>query len=85
VSGVLEQFLAGSPPPQRAGLKLLLAIGSRPRGIAFLTRVPAIAQVAGSLLSMARYDDPEVSKSLGFDAEEVVARGTRLRRAEGRP
>lgn len=85
LTSALEQFLAGAPPPQRAGLKLLLQIGARPRGKALLASAPVLHQVASSLLEMARYDDPSVSKSLGFDAEEVVKRGRELRAAEGRP
>jgi hypothetical protein len=34
---------------------------------------------------MERYDEPALSRALGFDAEAVVARGRQLRRAEGRP
>lgn len=85
MSGALDDFLAGSPLPQRAGLRLVLAISRRPRGAAFLTSAPMLAQAAGSLTAMARYDDPHVARSLGYDAEEVVARGRELRRAEGRP
>jgi hypothetical protein len=34
---------------------------------------------------MERYDDPAVSRSLGFDAQATVARGREIRRTEGRP
>ena len=34
---------------------------------------------------MGHYDDPEVARALGWDAEQVVARGRELRRSEGRP
>lgn len=81
----LQSFFAASPLPQRLGLRLLLALGRRPRGAAFLTRAPALSQVARSLLAMERYDAPALSRALGFDAEQVVARGRALRRAEGRP
>lgn len=85
MSGALDEFLAGSPLPQRAGLRLVLEIYRRPRGASFLTSMPMLAQAAGSLTAMAAYDDPEVSKRLGYDAEAVVARGRELRRREGRP
>lgn len=81
----LQSFLAAAPLPQRLGLRLLLALGRRPRGAAFLTAVPALSQVVRSLLAMERYDDPALSAALGFDAQQVVARGRALRRAEGRP
>jgi hypothetical protein len=85
VSSPLERFLAASPLPQRAGLRVLLAVARRPRGAAFLTRLPILSQAARSVLAMERYDDLVVSKALGFDAEATVARGRSLRRAEGRP
>jgi hypothetical protein len=81
----LERLVAAGPWPQRAGLRLLLEIGSRPRGHSLLRRIPVAEYAAGSLIEMARYDDPAVSRALGFDAEAVVARGRALRRAEGRP
>jgi len=84
-SQALEQFLAGSPPPQRAALRVLLAVGRRPRGRALLAGVPLLAQASSSLNAMARYDDPALARRLGYDAEAVVARGRELRRAEGRP
>jgi hypothetical protein len=34
---------------------------------------------------MGHYDDPEVARALGWDAEAVVARGRALRREEDRP
>jgi hypothetical protein len=81
----LEPLVAAGPLPQRAGLRLLLEIGSRPRGRALLARVPIAQYAAGSLIEMARYDDPAVATALGYDAQAVVARGRALRRAEGRP
>lgn len=85
MTSALESFLAASPSPQRAGLRLLLALSRRPRGAAFLTHAPALAQLASSLSAMERYDEPAVAAELGFDADAVVARGRELRRAEGRP
>jgi hypothetical protein len=81
----LERFVKAGPWPQRAGLKLLLEIGSRPRGHALLARVPVAEFTAVSLIEMARYDDPAQARALGYDAEAVVARGRELRRVEGRP
>jgi hypothetical protein len=85
VSSALERFLAASPQPQRAALRLLIALGRRPRGAAFLTRLPGLSQASRSILAMERYDDPALSRSLGFDAQAIVARGREIRRAEGRP
>jgi hypothetical protein len=85
VSSALESFLAASPLPQRIGLRVLLALGRRPRGAAFLARLPALSQASRSILAMERYDDPALSRALGFDAQATVARGREIRRAEGRP
>ncbi|HEX7609934.1 MAG TPA: hypothetical protein VF380_04595 [Solirubrobacteraceae bacterium] len=81
----LESFLAAAPWPQRAGLRLLLALARRPRGAALLARAPLAEQAAWATLALGRYDDPAVARALGWDAEAVVARGRELRRAEGRP
>jgi hypothetical protein len=80
----LERFVAAGPWPQRAGLKLLLEIASRPRGHALLSRLPLVQYTATSLIEMVRYDDPEHSRQLGWDAEAIIARGRDLRRTEGR-
>ncbi|HEY7960560.1 MAG TPA: hypothetical protein VID29_01450 [Solirubrobacteraceae bacterium] len=81
----LEDFLAGAPWTRRAALRTLLALARRPRGAALLDRIPMLAQAGRSLLEMGRYEDPALARSLGWDAEAVVARGRALRRAEGRP
>ena len=81
----LERLVEAGPWPQRAGLRLLLEIGSRPRGRALLARAPIAEYAAGSLIEMARYDDPAIAGALGYDAQAVVARGRELRRTEGRP
>jgi hypothetical protein len=81
----LDEFVAAAPLPQRAGLRVVLALAVRPRGAALLNRVPPLAQVGRSMLAMDRYEDPAVARALGWDAEAVVARGRALRRAEGRP
>jgi hypothetical protein len=47
--------------------------------------VPTANQLAQIVLSLGRYDDPAVGRTLGWDGAEVVARGRALRRAEGRP
>ncbi|HEX5225453.1 MAG TPA: hypothetical protein VFW29_10030 [Solirubrobacteraceae bacterium] len=81
----MDAFLRAAPAPQRAGMRALLALAGRPRGRRLLDRVPLAKQAAWSLLAMRRYDDPEVSRALGWDAAEVAERGRSLRRAEGRP
>lgn len=85
MSQALDGFLAAAPWPQRAGLRVLVALGRRPRGVALLGRLAPADQVAQSLLGMERYEDPALARALGWDAEAVVARGRALRRAEGRP
>jgi hypothetical protein len=81
----MDAFLRAAPVTQRTGMRALLALASRPRGRRLLDRVPLAEQAAWSLLAMRRYDDPGVSRALGWDAAEVAARGRELRRAEGRP
>jgi hypothetical protein len=81
----LDSFLAAAPWPQRAGLRLLLALARRPRGAALLARAPLAEQAAWSTLALGRYDDPAIGRALGWDAGAVVDRGRALRHAEGRP
>ncbi len=85
MSRELDGFLATAPWPQRAGLRALVALGRRPRGVALLRRLAPADQLAQSLLGMARYEDSTLACALGWDAAAVVARGRALRRAEGRP
>ena len=80
-----ERFLCAAPWPQRAGMRLLVALSRRPRGAGLLARAPLAQQAGWAVLSMSRYDEPAVSCALGWDADAVVARGRELRRAEGRP
>jgi hypothetical protein len=81
----LAEFIAASPALQRPALRLLVALGRRPRGLALLAKVPPADQAATGLEAMARYDDPARARALGFDADAVVARGRALRRSERRP
>jgi len=81
----LERFVAAAPQPQRAGLRLLIALERRPRGRRALARVHAVEQLANGLLAMGRYEDPANAVPLGWDADAIAARGRALRRAEGRP
>jgi hypothetical protein len=81
----LEPMVAAGPWPNRAALRLLIEVGSRPRGRALLKRISVVDYATSSLIAMARYDDPARARALGWDAEAVVARGRELRRAEGRP
>lgn len=81
----LKEFVASAPAPQRAGMHVLIALARRRRGRALLARAGTANQLAQILASLGRYDDPAVARSLGWDAQAVVARGRALRRAEGRP
>jgi hypothetical protein len=83
--GSLDTFMAAAPPLQRGGMRALMALASRPRGVALLARLPAADQLAQMLTALGRYDDPEVARGLGWDGAAVIARGRALRRAEGRP
>jgi len=53
--------------------------------VALLARVAPWDQLARGLLTVGHYDDPLLSRSLGWDVDAVIARGRELRRAEGRP
>jgi hypothetical protein len=81
----LEEFVAAAPQPQRAGMRMLVSLASRPRGAALLALAPALDQLAQIVLALGRYDDPDIGRTLGWDGAQVVARGRELRRAEGRP
>jgi hypothetical protein len=83
--GSLDMFVASAPPLQRAGMRMLIALARRPRGAALLASVPAVEQLVQIVLALARYDDPGLSRALGWDSAAVVARGQALRQAEGRP
>ena len=81
----LDELVAAGPWPERAGLRIMLALGRRPRGLALLRRVAGADQAATALGAMAYYDEPALARALGWDAAAVVARGRQLRRTEGRP
>lgn len=80
-----DALLRGIPRWQHPGLRLLFAVGARPRGMALLARLRPLDQAALALLALAHYDDPVVAGRLGWDADAVVARGRALRESEGRP
>ncbi|MHB8243375.1 MAG: hypothetical protein ACYDHN_15470 [Solirubrobacteraceae bacterium] len=85
MNGRLEDFLVAAPWPQRAALRVLLALIVRPRGASLLSRWPIAEQAASSTLALGRYDDPAKAGALGWDAAAVIDRGRRLRRLEHRP
>lgn len=85
MNGGLDSFLDAAPWPQRAALRVLLALARRPRGAALLARVPLAERAACSTLGLGRYDDPAVAGALGWHADAVADRGRALRRAERRP
>lgn len=79
-----DAFVAAGPWPQRLGTRALVALARRPRGMALLRLVSPADQLGTSLVAMARYDDPGVSRALGWDAAAITARGRELRGLEGR-
>lgn len=81
----LGQFLAAAPLLQRLGMRTLLSLSRRRWGAALIRRSSAVSQLAQVLDGLGRYDDPELARSLGWEAEAVVARGRELRRCENRP
>ena len=85
MSASLEEFVAAGPWPQRAVIRALIPVARRPRGRAFLARFAGADQVLSGLGAMGHYDEPQVARALGWDADAVVARGRALRHDEGRP
>lgn len=85
MSAGLERFVAAAPQPQRAGLKLLIALGRRPRGLRLLRHAGPAEQLATGLVAMGRYEETVHALALGWDADAVATRGRLLRREEGRP
>jgi hypothetical protein len=85
VSEALDRFVAAAPPTVRPGLKVLLALGRRPRGRTLLRRLGPADHAANGLLAMDHFEDPAASVPLGYDPDAVAARGRALRREEGRP
>jgi hypothetical protein len=85
MSDPLATFVAAGPPLQRVPLRVMVALAGRSRGRKLLGLLPFALQAADSVVAMGRYDDPALARALGWDAEQVVARGRALRRAEGRP
>jgi hypothetical protein len=81
----LDEFVAAAPQPQRAGMRILAALGRRPRGMRALGRFAPADQLANGLIAMERFDRPAVAAALGWDAAAIVARGRELRQREGRP
>lgn len=81
----LAEFVAAGPWPQRTVMRALLALAGRPRALALLGLLDAGDQAIEGVVAMGRYDEPEVSRGLGWDAEAVVVRGRELRRLEDRP
>jgi hypothetical protein len=81
----LDAFIAAAPRWRQPGMRALFALATRPRGMALLQRLAPADQAASALLVLLRYDDPAISKSLGWDAQQVAERGRSLRRSEHRP
>jgi hypothetical protein len=85
VATSLEEFIDAGPWPQRAAMRVLVALARRPRARALLERIEGAEQLLTSVAAVGEYDRPEVARALGWDADAVVAGGRALRRAEGRP
>jgi hypothetical protein len=81
----LRGFIDAAPQPQRTALRLLIALGRRPRGAWILHRIAPADQLANGLAVGAHFEEAGVAVKFGWDADAVAARGRALRRAEGRP
>jgi hypothetical protein len=85
MSDGFKEFVDASPFPQRAALRVLVALVRRPRGLKLLGHLAPADFAAHGVIALGRYDDPIVAHRLGWDPGAVVARGRELRRTEGRP
>jgi hypothetical protein len=85
MSDSLKELIAAVPRWRRPGMRALLALAQRPRGMALLRLIAPADQAVAAILAMGRYDDPGLARRLGWDADAVAARGRELRRVEGRP
>jgi hypothetical protein len=66
-------------------MRALLPLVRRPRARALLGLLVGADQALTGVAAMGHYDEPEVARGLGWDADAVAARGRALRREEGRP
>jgi uncharacterized membrane protein len=80
----LDEFAAAGPWPQRAVLRALVSLARRRRGRSLLRYLPQADQLAQALLATEHFDNPAVSRRLGWDPAVVTARGHDLRRLERR-
>jgi hypothetical protein len=71
-----ERWLASAPALYRAGLRMLLLAQKR---------LPAGDEVLRRLAAHCYYGDTAVMRTLGYDADAVIARARALRLAEARP
>lgn len=67
MSGDLARFVAAGPAPQRHVMRLLVAIGRRPRGRRLLRRLGPLDQAINGTLAMDHFDRPGASAHLGWD------------------
>jgi hypothetical protein len=66
-------------------MRALLPLVRRPRARSLLGLLVGADQALSGVAAMGHYDEPDVARGLGWDAEAVIARGRALRRDEGRP
>ena len=71
-----ERWLASAPSLYSAGLRIVLLVQKR---------VPAGDEILRRLAAHCYYGDAAVMRTLGYDADAVIARARALRLAEGRP
>lgn len=82
MSDGLEKLISAAPAWRRPGMRAMLALARRPRGLALLHLLTPADQAAAGLLALVRYDEPSLARRLGWDADAVVARGNAVH--EGR-
>ncbi|CAA9494099.1 MAG: hypothetical protein AVDCRST_MAG85-1380 [uncultured Solirubrobacteraceae bacterium] len=71
-----ERWLSSAPLLYRSGLRLILLAQAR---------IPAGDEVLRRLAAHCYYGDTAVMRTLGYDADAVIARARALRLTEGRP
>jgi hypothetical protein len=66
-------------------MRALLPLVRRPRARALLGLLVGADQALSAVAAMGHYDEPQVARGLGWDADAVIACGRALRHEEGRP
>lgn len=83
-----DAWLRAAPAPNRLAMRALLRVATRGDVARRVEdgggRLDGAAQFLARIAAHCYYGDAGVMRRLGYDAQEIAARGLALRRAEGR-